>query len=249
MNPGEIILGGSMLLALPLALLAGILSFVSPCVLPLVPGYLGLLSGAVGEDAPARVAMRRALQSTALFVLGFSLVFVSFGALFGGLGAIVYANGLSWVQRVLGVLVIALGLVFIGQFSWLQRSFRLLSPGRVGPLAAPLLGIAFGLGWTPCIGPTLAAVLTLASDSANPWRGAVLALAYSLGIGIPFLLLAAGYGRAVAAVGFVRRNIRVINLIGGVLLVALGVLLVTGWWNLLAAWLQNELFGGFTLWL
>ena len=240
MNPGEIILSGSLLLAMPLALLAGIVSFISPCVLPLVPGYLGYVSGVSNPDQ----RRSRIVLGALLFVLGFSFVFVSFGALFGGLGMVIYSSGLIWVQRVLGVLIIIFGLVLVGQFSFLQRTFKTGLKPRVGLVGAPLLGIAFGLGWTPCIGPTLGAVLTLASDAGSPAKGALLAFIYSLGIGIPFVLIAAGFGWASKSVGFVKKHLRAFNIFGGALLILLGMALATGIWTEIATWLQG-VFGVF----
>jgi cytochrome c-type biogenesis protein len=239
-NPGEIILGGSLFAAIPMALLAGIVSFISPCVLPLVPGYLGFVSGLSNQRG-------RMILGAILFVLGFSVVFVSFGALFGGIGAVVYGSGLAWVQRVLGVFVILLGFVLIGQFSFMQKTIKMNVSSKLGLIGAPLLGVAFGLGWTPCIGPTLAAVLTLAADAASPGRGAILAFVYALGIGLPFIAIAAGLGWATKSVGFVKKHIRGFNIAGGVLLIALGVMLVLGIWNGFAAWIQLEVFGYFKL--
>lgn len=245
MNPGDIILNGSMLAAIPMALLAGLVSFLSPCVLPLVPGYLGFVSGMSGTNHEA--SRKRTLIGTALFILGFSLVFVSFGAAFGGLGAVVYASGLQWVQRILGIFVFALGFVMIGQFAFMQRTFKMQVSSKLGLVGAPLLGVAFGLGWTPCIGPTLAAVLSLASNSGDPAKGALLAFIYALGIGLPFIAIAAGFSWATKSVGFVKRHIRSFNIGGGVLLMILGLLLVTGIWNRFAAWIQLEVFGYFQL--
>jgi cytochrome c-type biogenesis protein len=243
MNPGDIILNGSMLAAIPMALLAGLVSFLSPCVLPLVPGYLGFVSGMSGTNHEA--SRRRTLIGAALFVLGFSLVFVSFGAAFGGIGAVVYASGLQWVQRILGIFVFALGFVMIGQFAFMQRTFKMQVSTKLGLVGAPLLGVAFGLGWTPCMGPTLAAVLSLASNSGDPAKGALLAFIYALGIGLPFMAIAAGFSWATKAVGFVKRHIRSFNIGAGVLLMILGLLLVTGIWNRFAAWIQLEVFGYF----
>ena len=245
MNPGDIILNGSMLAAIPMALLAGLVSFLSPCVLPLVPGYLGFVSGMSGTNHEA--SRRRTLIGAGLFVLGFSLVFVAFGAAFGGIGAVVYASGLQWVQRILGIFVFALGFVMIGQFGFLQRTFKMQVSSKLGLIGAPLLGVAFGLGWTPCIGPTLAAVLSLASNSGDPAKGALLAFIYALGIGLPFMAIAAGFSWATKTVGFVKRHIRSFNIGGGVLLMILGLLLVTGVWNRFAAWIQLEVFGYFQL--
>jgi cytochrome c-type biogenesis protein len=244
-NPGEIILNGSLLAAIPMALLAGLVSFLSPCVLPLIPGYLGFVSGTSGTGEVA--SQKRTVIGALLFVLGFAIVFVSFGALFGGLGALVYASGLQWVQRVLGVFVFALGFVMLGQFGFMQRTFKLQVSSKLGLVGAPLLGVAFGLGWTPCIGPTLAAVLSLASNSGDPAKGALLAFVYALGIGLPFIAIAAGFGWATKSVGFVKRHIRAFNIGGGVLLMILGLLLVFGIWNTFAAWLQLEVFGYFQL--
>lgn len=240
MNPGEIILNGSLFAAIPMALLAGLISFLSPCVLPLIPGYLGFVAG-------MGASRKRTVIGALLFVLGFALVFVSFGALFGGLGALVYASGLQWVQRVLGVFVFALGFVMIGQFGFMQRTMKFQVSGKLGLIGAPLLGVAFGLGWTPCMGPTLAAVLSLASNTGDPANGALLAFVYALGIGLPFIAIAAGFGWATKSVGFVKRHIRTFNIAGGVLLMILGLLLVTGIWNTFAAWLQLEVFGYFQL--
>jgi cytochrome c-type biogenesis protein len=190
---------------------------------------------------------RRTLIGAALFVLGFSLVFVSFGAAFGGIGAVVYASGLQWMQRILGIFVFALGFVMIGQFAFMQRTFKMQVSSKLGLVGAPLLGVAFGLGWTPCIGPTLAAVLSLASNSGDPAKGALLAFIYALGIGLPFIAIAAGFSWATKSVGFVKRHIRSFNIGGGVLLMILGLLLVTGIWNRFAAWIQLEVFGYFQL--
>jgi len=237
-SPGEIVLSGSMLLALPIALLAGVITFLSPCVLPLVPGYLGYVAGSAAPKS-------KVIAGSLLFVLGFTAVFVSLGVLAGTAGLLFVAQNF-WVQVVLGALVVIFGLAMIGQFAFLQRSIKLPFSPKLGLAGAPLLGVVFALGWTPCIGPTLSAVLVLASDSGDPVRGGILATVYSLGIGIPFVLIAAGFSWASKSVDFVKRHIRAFNLFGGSMLIVIGVLLMTGLWARFISWIQ-VVTSGFTV--
>ena len=228
MNVGEIVFNGSLWLAVPLSLLAGLVSFASPCVLPLVPGYLGI----VGGQADGRRRVARSVLGAALFVLGFSVVFVAFGIAFGAAG-FALKPWIDLVTRIMGALIIVLGLVFVGFFRLFQRTAKINLAPRVGLAGAPLLGVVFGLGWTPCIGPTLAAIFSLSLDAATPARGALLGVAYCIGLGLPFVLLAAGFQWASSSLAFLRRHIRAINIAGGVLLILIGVLMVTGLWNLI----------------
>ncbi|MBU6144213.1 MAG: cytochrome c biogenesis protein CcdA [Acidobacteria bacterium] len=213
---------------MPIAFAAGLVSFFSPCVLPLLPSYLGLVSANTKN---------KVVLGSILFVLGFSVVFVFLGAGFGSLGSLVYGDLKIWIQRISGLLIIALGFVLLGGFDFAQRTARLNIKPKAGLIGAPLLGVVFGLGWTPCIGPTLAAVLNLSFDTASVGRGALLAAVYSLGLGLPFVLMAAGFGFAAKSVAFVKKNIVLINRLGAGLLIVLGVLLVTGLWQLVIEFL------------
>jgi cytochrome c-type biogenesis protein len=227
---GHIVFSGQLLLALPIALLAGLVSFASPCVLPLVPGYLAYVGGF--SEPGVRKDRTRLLTGVSLFILGFAIIFMAYGAAFGALGSWL----IEWqnvVVRILGVVVILMGLVFVGQFSFLQRTIKPSWRPATGLIGAPVLGIVFGLGWTPCFGPTLIAINSLSLSSGSPWRGAVLGLFYCLGLGVPFLLVALGYEWVASSVAFLKRHIRAINIIGGVVLIILGVLMVTGLWTLL----------------
>lgn len=261
-----IVSDGSLLLAAAVAALAGLISFASPCVLPLVPGYLAYVagltgaqsSGASGSPAPADeprgarsgatataarrhiTERRRVVLGALLFILGFTVVFVSFGALFGGLGRLL----LEWapvLTRVMGVVTILMGLAFLGGVPWLQRERRITRRPPAGLAGAPVLGVVFGLGWTPCLGPTLSAVNTLAYTEASAGRGAALGLAYCIGLGVPFLLVALGARRALSLSALARRHAPTVMRIGGVLLLVLGLLLVTGLWDGIMLWLRSWL--------
>ena len=233
----ETVLDGSLLLALPLAVLAGFVSFASPCVLPLVPGYLGYVTGLTGVELE-RQRRGRLVAGAALFVLGFSTVFVTVGWLAGAAGEALVEHRTT-LTRVLGGLTIVLGLVFAGLVPRLSRSRPLDVRPAAGLAGAPLLGAVFGLGWSPCIGPTLAAIVSLSGDFGDAGRGAVLAAAYCAGLGVPFLFAALAYRRAMAAFGVLRRHRLAITRAGGVMLVAVGVLLVTGWWTAMISELQG----------
>jgi cytochrome c-type biogenesis protein len=219
---------GSLVFAFPVAAAAGLVSFLSPCVLPLVPGYLSYVTGMSGVDLAAQ-RRGRLLLGVALFVLGFTVVFVSAGLAFGGFGALLQEHA-SVLTKILGGVTIVLGLAFMGFVPGLQRSVKSSRLPAAGLAGAPLLGMLFGLGWTPCIGPTLAAVQAMAYTEASATRGALLSFAYCLGLGVPFLLTALAYRRALGAFGFVKRHYQAVMRIGGGMLVAIGLLLVSGAW-------------------
>ena len=238
---GEIVLDGSVLLAIPIALLAGLVSFASPCVVPLVPGYLAYVTGLSGADL-SDGKRGRVLLGTALFVLGFTVVFASYGLLFGGIGASLIEH-MDPITRVLGILTIGLGLTFAGWLPFMNREWRIRAMPTVGLAGAPILGALFGIGWTPCIGPTLAAVQVLAIDEANAARGALLSVMYAVGLGIPFVLAAVAYRRALGAFDWIRRHQVWVMRAGGMLLVVVGLLLVTGAWSSLVASMQSWVYG------
>jgi cytochrome c-type biogenesis protein len=284
----QLVADGPLILAIPVAAAAGAVTFLSPCCLPLVPGYLSYITGMAGTgtgratgaggttgsgsgagagaasaegssggvavgtrvQAPADPARPRGrmLAGTLLFVLGFSLVFSTYGLALGSLGQLLHGQNRVLIQ-VLGGLTILMGLLFAGvldRFSFAGRVVRPSARPRAGLAGAPVLGVLFGVGWTPCIGPTLGTVLSLSAASGNPARGAFLAFVYALGLGIPFLLVAFAFQRTMGALEFARRNARLISRIGGALLVTVGVLEVTGLWSSALIWLQTHWFHGYS---
>ncbi len=286
---------GPLILAAPIAAAAGALTFLSPCVLPLVPGYLSYVTGMSGTDAqraeaaatervavapdgtavavdgtsggtatradavshPAtaggRTAVSRAtrgrtLLGTTLFVIGFSLVFATEGLAFGGLGLVLQRHE-AGVTQVLGGVTILLGLLFAGVFDRFPMTGRIVRPSirpRAGLVGAPLLGVLFAVSWTPCVGPTLSVVMSLALTSGTAVRGAVLAFLYGLGLGIPFIVVALAFQRGMTAFQFARRHAQLIARIGGGLLVLVGILEVSGAWTTAITWLKIHWVGSYT---
>ena len=235
----ESAVGGSMLLALPVVLLAGLVSFFSPCVIPLLPGYLSYATGlGAAEVIDGSKRTGRMLLGTSLFVLGFAAVFVTTGVVAGSVGRALYEYRAP-ISRVLGVVIIVLGLIFAGVLQIGQRDLRFHRIPAVGVAAAPLLGAVFALGWTPCLSPTLGVVVNLGFNEGTALRGGVLGFVYALGLGIPFVVAGLAFTKMARAVEFLRRRQQLIMRIGGVLLVAVGLLLVTGTWDLLTSMLRQ----------
>ncbi len=216
------LLSGNLILALPIAAIAGLISFASPCVIPLVPGYLSYAAGFSQSRG-------KLLIGSSLFVLGFTALFITYGALFGGLGSTISANQRS-ISIALGIFTIALGLIFMGKLN-LMRSFKLNITTRSGLMGAPILGFLFGLGWTPCIGPALAAVQTLAIESASATRGAILSISYCFGLGAPFILSGLYLDKSESMRRYLSKHGRQITFVGGLLLILVGLAQITGIWD------------------
>lgn len=239
-NFGSIILDGSLWVAIPLAALAGLVSFASPCVLPLVPGYLGYVAGLSGTADKRRTW--RVVAGISLFIAGFSLIFVMMSAVLAQLGTAAWLRGQVWVNVLLGLLVMLMGLVFMGRFSLFQTERKIHRKPPAGLWGAPVLGITFGLGWAPCIGPTFAAVQTLVYTSgAGNSKAIMLTLAYCLGLGIPFMLVALALNRGVNAMGWAKRHRGMLQRAGGLLLILIGLLIATGIWTSFISWTQAVL--------
>lgn len=228
------LLSGNLILALPIAALAGLISFASPCVIPLVPGYLTYAAGFSKSRG-------KLFLGSLLFVLGFTALFVTYGALFGTLGSTISANQKN-ISRVLGIFTIVMGLIFMGRIN-LMRTFKVNKIANSGLIGAPILGFLFGLGWTPCIGPALAAVQTLAIESASASRGSILAVAYCIGLGTPFILSGLFLDRSQAVRKFLAKNGDRFSYIGGALLIAIGAMQITGTWDSLMNSLRGFISG------
>lgn len=240
----DTVMHGSLVLAVPVALVAGLVSFFSPCVVPLLPGYLSYMTGLSGADLGAARRGRMLLGALG-FILGFSVIFVLLGAASGAVGDWLFAYQRQLTIG-LGIFTIVLGFAFLGLVPLLQRDVRIHQIPAVGVAASPLVGAIFGLGWTPCLGPTLAAVNALAANEASVQRGVALSLVYCFGLGLPFVIAALAYRRMLGAVRWVRRHQQWVTRLGGLMLILVGVLLVTGWWSVMVDWMRGYFFPGFT---
>ncbi len=236
---------GSLVLAIPVALVAGLVSFFSPCVIPLLPGYLSYATGLSGADLE-HARRGRMLAGAVLFVLGFSAVYVVVGFTAGSFGTWLVRSR-TQLEVALGIMLVLLGLAFAGLVPFLQRDVRVHTVPAVGLGAAPVLGFLFGLGWTPCVGPTLGAIITLGINEGTAGRGALLAAIYCFGLGLPFIVAALAYRRALGAFRVIRRHQQWVTRIGGAMLVLVGLALITGWWDQAVTWLQLHLVNNSTV--
>jgi cytochrome c-type biogenesis protein len=235
----ELANGGPLALAIGAAALAGLVSFLSPCVLPLVPGYLSYVTGLSGAELDAGTErMRRVLAGTSLFIAGFTVVFTLTAVLFTSATGALLGNRRP-LEVVGGSLIIVLGLAFLGLVPGMQREFRINKLPNAGLLGAPVFGAVFALSWVPCVGPTLGAVLTMASVGGKTDRAVVLAVAYCLGLGLPFVAFGLGFRRLLGVFKAIRRNSRWVTRAGGALLIVVGLALVTGGWQSFLIWLQT----------
>lgn len=236
-----IVADGQLVVASLIALLAGLISFASPCVLPLVPGYLAYVGGIAGDNGVPSSKWRVTVGAL-LFVLGFTVVFVLMNAVAGGVGWWIFDYQDTIIQ-VMGVVVILMGLVFLGLFTRMQNISRVRVKPKVGLAGAPVLGFVFAVGWAPCMGPTLVTIMALSLNQGSMTRAIVLAIFYSLGLGLPFILLALGFGWMTGVATFLRKHIRAFNIAGGVLMIVIGVVMVTGLWTYLMSHLQVVIDG------
>ena len=220
---------GSLLIAILISFSAGLISFLSPCVLPLVPGYLSFITG-FGLNANKSIRKSKALIATLLFIAGFTFVFVCIGMFFGGIGGWFISYG-RIIERIMGLFVIALGISYLGFWNLFKREYRFRTPVKQGLIGAPLLGALFAIGWTPCIGPTLAAVQSLAFNQATVSRGAILSAFYGFGLGLPFLFITFALEKALVSVSWLRKRQALFIKMGGLLLIIIGILLATGLWS------------------
>ena len=220
---------GSLFIAILISFSAGLISFLSPCVLPLVPGYLSFITG-FGLNANKSIRKSKALIATLLFIAGFTFVFVCIGMFFGGIGGWFISYG-RIIERIMGLFVIALGISYLGFWNLFKREYRFRTPVKQGLIGAPLLGALFAIGWTPCIGPTLAAVQTLAFNQATVSRGAILSAFYGFGLGLPFLFITFALEKVLVSVSWLRKQQALFIKMGGLLLIIIGILLATGLWS------------------